>query len=327
MPAVIWAHVARIRLIVYAGGMTNEARLLTVTPGVHAWIGAGGDSNAGAIETPDGVIVIDAQQYPRLGRMFRDAIGKVTRKPLSILIDTHCHLDHTHGNVVFEDLPILAHEKCLAAMYSALGPLKGDRWEITDFGTKLRILFGTNVNELVPQGDPYRAWFHKRIGLPDYDVVTIVPPTQTFADQFVFHLPNEAVRLEYWGPAHCDNDIVVYLEKCKVAFLGDLVFNGRYPWIGDGNLDGWIDRLSHVLTLDIAVAIPGHGPPTDLKEVKRFRNMLAAIRAGVDKAIKAGWSEEAAVRDVQVPEFMHVDRYKEWMPIDVKAAYRQMKGK
>jgi cyclase len=82
-----------------------------------------------------------------------------------------------------------------------------------------------------------------------------------------------------------------------------------------------------VLTLDIAVAIPGHGPPTDLKEVKRFRDMLAAIRAGVDKAIKAGWSEEAAVRDVQVPEFMHVDRYKEWMPIDVKAAYRQMKGK
>ena len=47
----------------------------------------------------------------------------------------------------------------------------------------------------------------------------------------------------------------------------------------------------------------------------------------VDKAIKAGWSEEAAVRDVQVPEFAHVSRYKEWMPIDVKAAYRQMRGK
>ena len=138
--------------------------------------------------------------------------------------------------------------------------MTGDRWEITDFSTKLRILFGTNVNELVPEGDPYRAWFHKRIGLPDYDVVTILPPTQTFADQFVFRLPNETVRLEYWGPAHCDNDIVVYLEKSKVAFLGDLVFNGRYPWIGDGNLDGWIDRLSHVLTLDISVAIPGHGP-------------------------------------------------------------------
>ena len=46
----------------------SEARLVTVADGVHAWIGAGGDSNAGAIETPDGVIVIDTQQYPRLAR-------------------------------------------------------------------------------------------------------------------------------------------------------------------------------------------------------------------------------------------------------------------
>jgi hypothetical protein len=44
----------------------SEAHLVTVADGVHAWIGAGGDSNAGAIETPEGVIVIDTQQYPRL---------------------------------------------------------------------------------------------------------------------------------------------------------------------------------------------------------------------------------------------------------------------
>jgi cyclase len=307
--------------------MINEPRLVTVSPGVHAWIGAGGDSNAGAIETPDGVLVIDAQQYPRLGRMFRNAISATTSKPLRMLIDTHCHLDHTHGNVVFEDLPILAHEKALAAMHAALGPRSGDRWTTGDFNTKLRILFGQNINELVPEGDPARTWFRKRIGLPDYDVITILPPTQTFADQFLFHLPNETVRLEYWGPAHCDNDIVVYLERSKVMFLGDLLFNGRFPWLGDGSLDGWIDRLTHVLTLDISVAIPGHGEPTDLKEVARFREMLIGIRAGVDQAIKSGWSEEAAMRDVHLPQFADVHRYKEWMALDVKAAYRQMRGK
>ena len=31
-----------------------QPQLITVAEGVHAWIGAGGDSNAGAIETPDG---------------------------------------------------------------------------------------------------------------------------------------------------------------------------------------------------------------------------------------------------------------------------------
>jgi hypothetical protein len=52
----------------------SEAHLVTVANGVHAWIGAGGDSNAGAIETPEGIIVIDTQQYPRLAHQLRAAV-------------------------------------------------------------------------------------------------------------------------------------------------------------------------------------------------------------------------------------------------------------
>jgi cyclase len=300
--------------------------LLTVAPGVHAWIGAGGDSNAGAIDTPDGLLIVDAQQYPRLARQFRDALVAATGRPLRALINTHCHLDHTSGNVTFASLPILAHEKTLAAMQAALGPRNGDHWTITDFATKLRLLFGQNIMELVPDGDPAQAWFRQRIGLPDYDVVAIAPPTQTFADRFTFHLPDEVVHLDYWGPAHCDGDIVVHLEKSKVVFLGDLLFHGRFPWLGDCNLDGWIDRLARVLTLDVVTVVPGHGAPTDLNEVARFRDMLAALRGAVGRAIKAGWSEEAAMREVHLPQYAGVNRYREWMPLDVKAAYRYLRG-
>ena len=70
-----------------------EPQLLTVAEGVHAWIGAGGDSNAGAVETPHGLLAIDAQQYPRLARAFRGAIEAKTGQPVRMLIDTHCHLD------------------------------------------------------------------------------------------------------------------------------------------------------------------------------------------------------------------------------------------
>jgi glyoxylase-like metal-dependent hydrolase (beta-lactamase superfamily II) len=305
---------------------SNEAHLTTVAPGVYAWIGAGGDSNAGAIDTPDGLLVIDAQQYPRLARQFRDALRVATNeKPLCALIDTHCHLDHTAGNVVFEDLPILAHEKTLAAMEQSLGPRSGDRWTITDFATKLRMLFGQNIMDLVPEGDPARVWFKQRISLPDYDTVTIVPPTQTFADCFTFHLPNDTVHLNYWGSAHCDGDIVVHLEKSRVVFLGDLLFHGRFPWLGDCDLDGWIERLARVLTLDVRVVIPGHGGPTDLQSVKQFRDMLMALRDAVARAIEAGWSEDAAVRDVHLPQYAGINRYKDWMPLDVKAAYRYLR--
>jgi cyclase len=302
-----------------------EPQLLTVAPGVHAWIGAGGDSNAGAVETPDGLIAIDAQQYPRLARQFRAAIEAKTGKPVRALIDTHCHLDHTAGNIVFADVPIVAHEKTLAAMHANLGAKSGAHWAVSDYATKIKMLFGQNLFDLVPEDDPAQAWFRPRIGLSDYDTMTIAPPTQTFADRFVFHLPDDVLRLDYWGPAHCDGDIVVWLPGRKVAFLGDLLFHGRYPWLGDCDLSGLVDRLAHVLTLDLAVVIPGHGMPTDLAQVARFRDMLVALRASVEAAIRSGVSEEAAVREVKLPQYAAIPRYADWLPHDVRAAYRYLR--
>src|SRR6202023_2960840 len=304
----------------------SAARLVSVAYGVHAWIGAGGDSNAGAIETPEGVIIIDAQQYPRLAHELRAAAAAKTRQPLRTPADTPCHLEHPHGNPVFAALPILAHEKTLAAMSACLGPRIGAGWSITDHDTKLRFLFGQNVLELVADDAPARRWFAGRIALPDYDTVAIRPPTETFAGDFAFHLPDDTVRLHYFGPAHCDGDIVVHLEKRRVAFLGDLLFHGRFPWLGDCDLDGLISALGRVLGLDVSVVIPGHGPPTTLAEVARFREMLVELRAAVDRSIKAGASQAAAMQEVSLPQYAHVQRYKEWLPLDVRAAYRYLRG-
>lgn len=306
--------------------LSPEPQLLTVADGVHAWIGAGGDSNAGAIDTPDGILVIDTQQYPRLARQFRESLQRSTGKPVRAVINTHCHLDHTAGNVVFADVPILAHEKTLAAMQNNLGPKSGAHWEIADYPTKIRMLFGQNIFELVPENDPAQDWFRQRIGLPDYDKLVIAPPTETFADRFTYHLPRDIVHLHYWGPAHCDGDVVVYLQKSKVVFLGDLLFYGRFPWLGDCDLSGWIDRLARVLTLDVTVVVPGHGVPTTLQEVARFRDILMALRGAVERAIKSGLSEEAAVREVGLPQYADIPRYQDWMPMNVKSAYRQLRG-
>jgi glyoxylase-like metal-dependent hydrolase (beta-lactamase superfamily II) len=302
-----------------------EPQLLNVAQGVYAWIGAGGDSNAGAIDTPHGIIAIDAQQYPRLAHQFRAAIEAKTGKPIRMLINTHCHLDHTAGNIVFADVPILAHDKTLAAMHANLGAKDGAHWTISDYPTKIKMLFGQNLFDLVPETDPAQAWFRQRIGMPDYDTMTIAPPTETFADHFSFQLPAETMHLDYWGPAHCDGDIVISLERSKVVFLGDLLFYGRFPWLGDCDLSGLIDRLTRVLTLDVAIVIPGHGTPTDLAQVAGFREMLVALRSAVAAAIKSGVSEEAAVREVTLPQYACIPRYADWLPHDVRAAYRYLR--
>jgi glyoxylase-like metal-dependent hydrolase (beta-lactamase superfamily II) len=211
-------------------------------------------------------------------------------------------------------------------MHANLGKKTGAHWTVSDYATKIKMLFGQNLFDLVPENDPAQAWFRQRIGLADYDTMTIVPPTQTFADHFTFQLPADTMHLDYWGPAHCDGDVVVWLEKARVAFLGDLLFHGRFPWLGDCDLNGLIDRLARVLTLDLAVVIPGHGAPTDLAQVGRFRDMLGALRGAVEAAIKAGHSEDAAVREVKLQPYAALPRYAEWLPHDVRAAYRYLRG-
>jgi hypothetical protein len=54
--------------------------------------------------------------------------------------------------------------------------------------------------------------------------------------------------------------------------------------------------------------------------------MLAALRSAVDIAIKAGVSEEAAVREVKLPQYSEIPRYSDWLPHDVRAAYRYLRG-
>ncbi len=307
--------------------MEPQPQLVQVADGVWAWIGAAGDSNAGAFMTRDGLVAIDAQQYPRLAQQFRAALTAATSRPVVKLIDTHCHLDHTAGNIVFADVPILAHEKTLAAMHTSLGPRSGGHWIVSDYAVKIRFMFGQNLFDLVPETDPAQAWFRGRISLPDYDTMVIAPPTETFEDHFTFNLADDTVHLHYWGPAHCDGDIVVHFARRGVIFLGDLLFYRRFPWLGDCDLDGWIDRLASVLALDIKVVIPGHGPPTDLAEVARFRTMLIDLRDAVAKAIKAGASEEAAMREVHLPQYASIPRYADWMPLDVKATYRYLRNR
>jgi hypothetical protein len=79
--------------------------------------------------------------------------------------------------------------------------------------------------------------------------------------------------------------------------------------------------------MDVTTVVPGHGLPASLKEVADFRNLLVAVRDAADKAIKAGWSEDAAARDAVLADYAAMPRYKEWMPFNIRAAYRYLRGR
>lgn len=300
--------------------------LAPVANGVYAWIGASGDSNAGVVDTPQGLIVIDAQQTETQGRNFRQTVEKTLGKPVLRLVNSHFHLDHVAGNAAFADTPILAHERTGSILRNMLGAMPAaGAWEVSDPISKLKLFFGANIDELLAADETGRPWFARRVSGPGYQTMTVRAPTEGFADRFEFGLPGDILRCEYWGPAHCDGDLVIHLPRAGVVFLGDLLFVGRFPWFGDCDLGGWVRRLDQVLQLDVATVIPGHGQPSTLREVAAFRDLLASMLDAVREAVRAGLSEDAAVAQIRLPQYAEMPRYDAWMPFNVRATYRALR--
>jgi cyclase len=299
--------------------------LQSLSKDMYAWIGADGDSNAGAVLTKDGLLAIDAQQTPQLGREFRRWIESETGRRATQLLNTHLHLDHTAGNVVFRDLPILAHRRTAELLQAELGPAGQSPWVVSDSAAKLRLFFGSNFGKLVAPSDPLSEWFVKRVSGPAYDRIELVEPTQTFEKSISFQTADGPLLADYWGPAHCDGDLIVYHPQQKIAFTGDLLFVGRFPWLGDCDLDGWIATLERLMAMDLKTVVPGHGPVSTLNEVGQFHDLLAALRSAVAQAIAAGTSEDAAATEITLPDYATLPRYCEWLAPNVRAVYRYLK--
>ena len=125
-------------------------------------------------------------------------------------------------------------------------------------------------------------------------------------------LGDEVVSLHYFGPAHTCGDVVVHFERADVVHMGDLMFNGRQPFIdrdGGALTSGWMSVLEtvHGRHTDETVFIFGHsGEGYDVvggrADLLRFRDFLAAVNETVAARLAAGMSA-AEMEGMEIPGF------------------------
>jgi glyoxylase-like metal-dependent hydrolase (beta-lactamase superfamily II) len=73
-----------------------------------------------------------------------------------------------------------------------------------------------------------------------------------------FHWNGDEIRVTHAAPAHTDGDSIVRFVKADVVHMGDLFFNGLYPFIDTGSggrVDGFVAAADQVLA-----ATGGRGP-------------------------------------------------------------------
>lgn len=124
----------------------------------------------------------------------------------------------------------------------------------------------------------------------------------TFASEWSDQIGDETISAQHYGPAHTAGDAVIHFEQANIVHMGDLVFNGVYPFIDEGggaNIANWIILLETVANTynSDTQYIFGHGSPTrgilgTKEEVLNMRNYLAALLEHVQLSIQAGHSLE-----------------------------------
>ena len=118
-------------------------------------------------------------------------------------------------------------------------------------------------------------------------------PTQTFAATHNVDANGESIELAHIPPAHTDTDISVHYAKANVLHLGDVFFNGMYPFIDavtGGTINGTIAGADRALRMVDArtKVVPGHGPLGDRAALTKYRDVLVTIRDRVQKMKKSG---------------------------------------
>jgi glyoxylase-like metal-dependent hydrolase (beta-lactamase superfamily II) len=256
IPFFASAEVTSPVLAINEDAATAKITVQALRGNVSVLMGSGG--NIGVLSEPDGKLLVDAGiavSKPRL----KAALDGISTLPPKFLINTHWHWDHTDGNewVHDEGATIIAHENVLKRLL--------DRTRVIEWG---------------------------------YTFPPVAPgalPTVTYVKQKTIKFADETVILTNHGSGHSDGDTTVYFKKADVLQLGDIFWNGHYPFIdygAGGSIDGMIRLATIGLTQGTAntIIVPGHGPVGDRAQLKEYRDMLVSIRKNVSTLKKQGKS-------------------------------------
>lgn len=248
----------------------EEAVTITIdslSKDLYMLTGQGG--NIGLYVSTTQAFMID-DQFAKLSSKIKQAITQLTDKPVTYLFNTHMHGDHTGGNAAFnaEGVTLIAQDNVRTSLENVIS-------EKPELGKAM---------------------------LPEI----------SFSEELKIYEDDETILAFHVHNAHTDGDSMIYFMNNNVIHMGDTYFSGNYPYIDLGNggsVDGYIAAQKKALMVidDDTAIIPGHGRPSNKKELTQYTAMLEHIRTNVLAAMAAGATLEMVKMDSSISNTYDAD--------------------
>ena len=180
-------------------------------PNVVVLRSEGGTQVAGnvlAVIGDKGVLLVDSG-YPQFVPWYREVLGMLHGGPITHVINTHWHDDHSEGNKLF----------------GADGAL---------------IVAHSNAREMLMHDNKINV---VRTILDQTAFPPAALPVVTFDDRIELYFGNERLELVHASPAHTAGDVAVILRTSNVVHTGDVFLPAAYPFAdvdNGGDFDGVI---------------------------------------------------------------------------------------
>ncbi|MFT4633917.1 MAG: cyclase [Candidatus Pseudothioglobus sp.] len=267
-------------VIVFSGYVFMSVRSLEVeslSDDLHVLFGMGG--NVAVLNTQEGTVIVDTMTFQLQGDRIKELAMKLTGKPVIAVINSHYHLDHTHGNPAFDPgVKVISTARTLHHLEKTDGEYFAEAPHTLPnetFSGIHRLEFGDKHLLLVSPG----------LGHTDGDLVVV------FEEERVIHMGD----LLFNG--HYPN---IDLEA-------------------GGSVKAWPATLDRTLELDFDRAIPGHGLVTDRAGVKQFQRFMVQLadigRNSVDNGLDlrqtlktAALTEDATYEEIKMIVPIGLDR-------------------
>lgn len=245
---------------IYQRLATLEAE--SVTPDVWMLSGLGG--NVGVLRSERGAVVVDTMTFRMQGERIRETVEDLTGREVEVILNTHYHDDHTHGNPGFPlGLRIVATQRTLDLMRA----FDDDGFWDSNREALPNETF-TDTHEIRLGNKTIRSSFLGR-GHTDGDLVVLL------VEDRVLHLGDLLFDHRYPN---------IDLEA-------------------GGSVREWPATLDRVLALDgWDRVIPGHGAVTDRAGVEQFQRFLRDLWAQVQPLAAAGKTLDKTLATVKLRE-------------------------